>query len=215
MTFGLTCDDLVQCYRRGVFPMADDRDDEGIFLIDPPLRGVLPLEDFHLSRRLARTVRQSRFQLVVDENFGAVVAACATSGLRRKATWINHGIEALYGELHQRGLAHSVECRLGTELVGGLYGVALGAAFFGESMFSTERDASKIAMVHLVARLRIGGFKLLDTQFITEHLRQFGAIEVPRRTYRQRLLTAIDTPADFYRFTGTGSDVVQVINQTS
>ncbi len=186
-----TVDDLITCYQRGVFPMADARHDESVFLIDPERRGVLPLDGVHIPRRLARTVRADTFEIRIDSAFDAVVEACATSRPGRLETWINAPIQRLYGELFARGLAHSVECWRDGAMVGGLYGVSLGAAFFGESMFSTERDASKVALAHLVARLRVGGYRLLDTQFITDHLMQFGALEIARAAYRRRLAEAL------------------------
>jgi leucyl/phenylalanyl-tRNA--protein transferase len=213
-----TVDDLIACYQRGVFPMADAREDESIFLIDPERRGVLPLEGVHISRRLARTVRAETFEVRIDSAFDAVVEACATSRPGRLETWINAPIQQLYGALFARGLAHSVECWRNGAMVGGLYGVSLGAAFFGESMFSTRTDASKVALMHLVARLKVGGFKLLDTQFITDHLIQFGAVEISRADYRRRLAKAWPVPADFYGLstTGTtGADVLQAISQAS
>ncbi len=195
--------------------MADARDDPGLFLIDPPRRGVLPLDRFHLSRRLARTVRQDCFEVRTDTAFVALVSLCAESQPDRSETWINHGIESLYGALHRRGLAHSVECWKDGVLVGGLYGVSLGGAFFGESMVSRIRDASKVALVHLVARLIVGGFRLLDTQFLTEHLEQFGVEEIPRAEYHRRLAKALDQPSDFARFKGNGQLALQAINQAS
>jgi leucyl/phenylalanyl-tRNA--protein transferase len=196
----LTVEDLLTWYEQGVFPMADARDDERVFLIDPAERGVIPLDGFHVPRRLARTIRQNPYQIRVDSAFEQVVAACAASGPDRPDTWINRPIERLYKELFMRGHGHSVECWKDGVLVGGLYGVAHGAAFFGESMFSRERDASKVALAHLVARLRVGRFSLLDTQFLTEHLSQFGAVDIPRADYRKRLRAALEHEADFYRF---------------
>ena len=196
----LTVEDLLTWYEQGVFPMADARDDERIFLIDPAERGVIPLQGFHVPKRLARTVRQHPYQIRVDSAFEQVVAECAAARADRPDTWINRPIERLYKELFMRGHAHSVECWKDGALVGGLYGVAHGAAFFGESMFSRERDASKVALVHLVARLVVGRFFLLDTQFLTEHLSQFGAVDIPRQDYRRRLRKALEYEADFYRF---------------
>jgi leucyl/phenylalanyl-tRNA--protein transferase len=193
-------EDLLTWYEQGVFPMADAREDERIFLIDPAERGVIPLQGFHAPRRLARTVRQHPYQVRIDTAFEQVVAACAAPRPDRPDTWINRPIERLYKELFMRGHAHSVECWKDGALVGGLYGVAHGAAFFGESMFSCERDASKVALVHLVARLTVGRFYLLDTQFLTEHLAQFGAVDIPRADYRKRLRKALEHEADFYRF---------------
>jgi leucyl/phenylalanyl-tRNA--protein transferase len=194
-----TADDLVACYAHGVFPMADSRDDERIFLIEPERRGVFPLDNFHVPRRLARTVRRDPFQIRTNTAFERVVAECAAARPDRPDTWINPPIEALYRDLFLRGHAHSLECWSGDTLVGGLYGVTLGAAFFGESMFSAVRDASKVALVHLVARLRFGGYRLLDAQFMTEHLAQFGAEEVSRVAYRRRLSTALAAQGDFLR----------------
>jgi leucyl/phenylalanyl-tRNA--protein transferase len=212
-----TVDDLIACYRRGVFPMADARDDEHTYLIDPELRGVIPLDGFHVARRLARTVRAEPYEIRIDSAFIEVVQACAAPRPDRPDTWINGEIETLYGELFGRGLAHSVEAWADGAMVGGLYGVCLGGAFFGESMFSTARDASKVALVHLVARLTAGRFKLLDAQFMTEHLAQFGALEIPRSQYRRMLAQALDAPADFYDLaTGaTGAAVLQAISHTS
>lgn len=221
---GFSAEDLVACYRRGVFPMAETRDDPRVFLIDPELRGVLPLTGFHVPRRLGRTVRRAPFEVRIDTAFEAVIAACAACAEDRPETWINAQIQHLYRELFVRGLAHTVECWSGDELVGGLYGVSLGGAFFGESMFSTETDASKVALVHLVGRLIVGGYRLLDAQFMTEHLAQFGAVEIARSDYRRRLLDALSQPADFYRLAPAGAAaagvaggeaVLQAITQTS
>jgi len=214
---GFDVDDLIDCYRRGVFPMADARHDRRVFLVDPARRGVMPLDRFHISHRLARTVRSDRFEVRIDTAFADVVAACAAPRTGRMETWINEPIQAMCDALFERGLAHSVEAWLGGRLVGGLYGIALGAAFFGESMFSTERDASKVALAHLVARLKAGGFTLLDTQFLTDHLATFGAEEISRADYAQRLASAIDRTADFGRigpYVG-GAAAVQEISQAS
>lgn len=202
---GFTAEDLVECYKRGVFPMAEARDDPRIFLIDPEHRGVIPLDGFHLSRRLARTVRAEVFEVRVDAAFEAVIEGCAAEAEDRRETWINDPIRGLYRELFARGLVHTVECWRAGRLAGGLYGVALGGAFFGESMFSVERDASKVALVHLVARLAAGGYCLLDAQFMTGHLAQFGAMEIARADYRRRLLEALVAPADFYRLAPAGA----------
>jgi leucyl/phenylalanyl-tRNA--protein transferase len=192
-----TTDDLIACYQRGVFPMAESRDDEGFFIVDPEFRCVLPLDRFHVPRRLARTIRQDRFQFTVDRCFAEVIDACAQPDVDREDTWINPDIRALYLDLHGQGVAHSVEAWEDDQLAGGLYGVALGGAFFGESMFSGARDASKAALVHLAARLRFGGFKLLDAQFITPHLAQFGAQTMPRRVFRDLLSVALEARASF------------------
>jgi leucyl/phenylalanyl-tRNA---protein transferase len=212
---GFNAQDLIACYRRGVFPMADARDDQRIFLIDPELRGILPLERFHVPRRLARTLRANTFTVKVDTAFDTVVGACAGERPERPETWINAPIQQLYGELYRLGMAHSVESWLDGQLVGGLYGVVMGGAFFGESMFSTARDASKVALAHLAARLIVGGFRLLDAQFMTEHLAQFGAREIGRDEYRRRLALALKVEADFYRFSGDGAAVLQAISQAS
>ena len=222
---GLTAEDLIACYKRGVFPMAEAREDTRVFLIDPERRGVMPLERFHVPRRLARTVRRAPYEVRIDTAFEAVIEACAASAPDRPETWINASIQHLYRELFVRGQAHTVECWEGERMVGGLYGVSLGGAFFGESMFSTERDASKVALVHLVARLIVGGYGLLDAQFMTEHLSQFGAEEISRSDYRRRLLEALTRPADFYRLAPAGAGgaggaagaegVVQAITQRS
>jgi leucyl/phenylalanyl-tRNA--protein transferase len=208
--------DLLDCYARGVFPMADARDDERVFLIDPERRGIIPLDGMHVSRRLARTVRADPYEIRTDTAFHRVVLACAAPGPERTETWINHTIEALYVRLHELGFAHSVECWKDGELVGGLYGVSLHGAFFGESMFSRVRDASKVALTHLVARLIIGGYRLLDTQFMTEHLSQFGALEVSRTDYHRRLGRALATEGEFQRAGAmAGAAALQVISQAS
>jgi leucyl/phenylalanyl-tRNA--protein transferase len=193
----ITPDLVLRAYRAGLFPMAEDRDSPVLHWLDPPRRGVLPLDHFHLSRRLFRSIRSGQFAVAADSDFAATLTACAAPLPGRPQTWINGQIETVFNLLHRAGYAHSVECRRDGQLVGGLYGVALGAAFFGESMFSTERDASKVALVHLVARLRLGGFVLLDTQFVTAHLTQFGAVEVPRAYYKTLLAQALGRPARF------------------
>jgi len=195
----LTPDMLLRAYAIGVFPMAEDRDDPELFWVDPRLRGVIPLERFHVPRRLRRTVRSKRFEVTFDRDFHAVIEACADATKSRPQTWINERIITLYTSLYHMGHAHSVECWRDGVLAGGLYGITLGGAFFGESMFSLANDASKVALVHLVARLRAGGFTLLDSQFITSHLSQFGAREILRATYRRRLAEALKVNADFYR----------------
>jgi leucyl/phenylalanyl-tRNA--protein transferase len=191
----VTTDLLLQAYRRGFFPMAEGRTGDKLFWLDPLKRGVLPLDAFHLSRRLLRTVLSGPFSVTADTNFAGTIAGCATPLPDRMDTWINPQIERLFIQLHQMGYAHSVETWQDGALVGGLYGVALGGGFFGESMFSFTRDASKVALVHLVARLRLGGFQLLDTQFVTSHLTQFGAHEIPREDYKLRLAAVVDMPA--------------------
>jgi leucyl/phenylalanyl-tRNA--protein transferase len=193
----LTPEILLRAYAVGLFPMAERRDDPTLFWIDPEKRGILPLDGFHVSRRLRRTVRSGRYEVRCNTAFDDVVRACAAPGPNREDTWINDEILSLYGDLHALGRAHCVETWLDGELVGGLYGVSLGAAFFGESMFSLARDASKVALVHLVARLVKGGYKLLDTQFVTDHLTQFGVVELPRAGYRELLSEALDDTATF------------------
>jgi leucyl/phenylalanyl-tRNA--protein transferase len=188
---------VLRAYRAGLFPMAETRRGSRLYWLDPERRGVLPLDQFHLSRRLFRTVRAGGFSVTSDRDFPGVMAACAASAPGREDTWINPDIERLFGALHRSGYAHSVECRQDGVLVGGLYGVSLGGAFFGESMFSTARDASKVALVHLVARLRVGRYRLLDTQFTTSHLEQFGTQEVPRDEYKRLLALAVDSRADW------------------
>jgi len=214
--------DLLNCYRRGVFPMADSRDDMRLFLMDPDLRGVLPLDQFHIPRRMKRYLRSDPFRVTVDTAFVRVIEKCAEPHPSRPATWINEPIMNLYSALHRQGYAHSVECWSDSgRLAGGLYGVALGGAFFGESMFSRETDASKIALLHLVARLRLGRFKLLDAQFHNPHLEQFGLIELSRKAFRRQLSQALRHQADFYAAGQpgapglTGTDIVQAITQIS
>src|ERR1700743_2292220 len=194
----LTPEQLLLAYRAGVFPMAERREDTELFWVSPDARGIMPLDAFHLPRRLARTVKSDRFTVKVDTAFAEVMRACAAPADDRKESWINAEILALYTSLHRMGHAHSVECWQDGVLVGGLYGVKLGAAFFGESMFSRARDASKVALAHLVARLKAGGFTLLDSQFLTSHLAQFGAIEIPRDDYLDRLEDAVSREASFY-----------------
>jgi leucyl/phenylalanyl-tRNA--protein transferase len=178
--------------------MAESAEDPALYWIEPEKRGIIPLDRFHLPGRLARTVRSDRFTVTVDRDFEGVLEACAEPQPGRPRTWINRRIRILYRKLHERRHCHSIEVYDGNTLAGGLYGVTLGGAFFGESMFHHARDASKVALVHLVARLKVGGFKLLDTQFVTEHLKTFGAIEVPRRQYHKLLETALAGEGDFY-----------------
>jgi leucyl/phenylalanyl-tRNA--protein transferase len=195
-TFQITPELMLRAYRAGLFPMAETRNGDRLYWLDPERRGVLPLGGFHLPRRLARTVLSDRYHVTSDTDFAGVIAGCAAAAPGREDTWINPEIARLFTALHQLGFAHSVETRdAAGRLAGGLYGVAIGAAFFGESMFSTGRDASKVALVHLVARLKLGGFMLLDTQFVTTHLAQFGAHEIPRDVYHARLEQAVQEPA--------------------
>jgi leucyl/phenylalanyl-tRNA--protein transferase len=194
----ITPEVLLKAYACGIFPMAESAEDPALYWIEPDLRGVIPLDRFHVSARLARTVRSDCFTVTVDRDFDGVMEGCAEPQAGRPRTWINGRIRMLYRKLHERRHCHSVEVYAGDELVGGLYGVVLGRAFFGESMFHRERDASKVALVHLVARLRVGGFRLLDTQFVTDHLKSFGAVEVPRRQYHKLLEGALVGEGDFF-----------------
>jgi leucyl/phenylalanyl-tRNA---protein transferase len=193
----ITPEVLLKAYACGIFPMAESADDPALYWIEPEKRGVIPLDRFHLPGRLARTVRSDCFTVTVDRDFDGVLDGCAQSRPGRPRTWINTRIRTLYRKLYERRHCHSLEVYDGDLLVGGLYGVTLGRAFFGESMFHRARDASKVALVHLVARLRAGGFKLLDTQFVTDHLKTFGAIEVPRRQYHKLLEAALSGEGDF------------------
>ena len=189
---------LLRAYACGLFPMAEGRFNSPLFWVDPAMRGVIPLDRFHVPRRVARRVRQGVFEVRTDCAFAEVIKACGEVTAQRSETWINDEIIVLYCALHEMGHAHSVECWHEGAMVGGLYGVTLGGAFFGESMFSRETDASKVALVHLVERLRRGGFTLLDTQFVTPHLETFGAVEVPRARYRALLRAAVAVDARFY-----------------
>jgi leucyl/phenylalanyl-tRNA--protein transferase len=216
-TIALTPGLLLEAYAAGLFPMAEDRRDRRLFWIDPLRRGVLPLDRFHVPRRLLRTVRRDLYRVSTDLAFAAVIEACAEPQSGRPRTWINDPMIALYAELNRQGHAHSVECWQGAKLVGGLYGVSLGGAFFGESMFSRARDASKVALVHLVARLKVCGYRLLDTQFVTPHLRQFGAVEISRARYRALLASALKHRSNFYCLAPSipGAVALQSISQTS
>jgi len=197
--FRLTPEILLRAYRAGIFPMAESADDPELFWVDPERRGVMPLDGFHVPRRLRRVLRQGRFEVRVDGDFPATLAACAEATQKRPNTWINDEIVRLYTALHARDGAHSVESWQGDRLVGGLYGVSIGGAFFGESMFSRVTDASKVALVHLVALLRQGGYGLLDMQFLTPHLARFGAVEIPRAQYQRLLAEALRYRAVFPR----------------
>lgn len=188
----ITSDVLLRAYSIGLFPMAESADDPEIFWVEPELRGILPLDAFHVSRSLQKAMRRKPFEIRFNTCFEAVMAGCAAEAPDRPSTWINATIRSLYTELHHRGHAHSVEAFEGDELVGGLYGVSLGAAFFGESMFSRRTNASKICLVHLVEHLRQRGFRLLDTQFTTEHLKTFGTIDVPKDEYLKLLVQAME-----------------------
>ncbi len=213
----ITLNDLLTAYASGIFPMSEDSQDSEIFWVDPKRRGVLPLDGLHIPRRLKRTIRSSDLTIRVDHAFKDCMHACSKSRPGRRSTWINDQIIELYTGLYEVGYAHSVEAWRDDQLVGGLYGVSIGGAFFGESMFSFEQDASKIALVYLVARLVHGGYRLLDVQFVTEHLQKFGVIEISKADYKKRLTEVIVVEADFYSMPldWTGSKVLQSMTQTS
>lgn len=208
---------LLKAYACGIFPMAESASDPTLYWIEPEERGVLPLDQVQVPKRLARTIRQEKFEVRVDHDFDGVIAGCAAKRPGRNSTWINSRIAELYRELFQMGYCHTIESWMDGCLVGGLYGVHLGGAFFGESMFSTERDASKVALVYLSARLMYGGFKLLDTQFVTDHLKQFGAIEISRTDFHKRLAAALQVHCDFHELPEdfSASSVLQLVSQTS
>lgn len=208
---------LLKAYACGIFPMAESADSPVLYWIEPKERGVIPLDGLVVSRSLARAVRRADHEVRIDTAFDEVLLACAEPAPGRRSTWINREITKLYLQLHEMGHAHSVEVWREGELVGGLYGVSLGAAFFGESMFHRARDMSKVALVHLVARLRHGGFKLLDTQFVTEHLRSLGAEEISRARYHRLLEPAVAGDGDFYSLPASASpeEVLQLVSQTS
>ncbi|WP_137045051.1 leucyl/phenylalanyl-tRNA--protein transferase [Pseudolabrys sp. FHR47] len=195
--FEITPDVLLKAYACGIFPMAETADDPALYWIEPEQRGIIPLSGFHVPARLARTVRSTALTVHVDRDFDAVIDGCAAPAPDRDRTWINGRIRKLYRGLFDRGHCHTVEVYDDDHLVGGLYGVSLGRAYFGESMFHTVRDASKIALVHLIARLKAGGFTLCDTQYVTDHLRTFGAVEVPKKRYHKLLEDALTGAADF------------------
>ena len=213
----LTSEILVRAYAAGVFPMAESADDPELFWVDPRRRGILPLDAFHVARRLRRVVRRRIFEIRCDSAFEDVIRACSEASEKRPNTWINDEIVRLYAALFARGAAHSVECWRDDRLAGGLYGVSLGAVFFGESMFSRENDASKVALVHLVARLRLGGFRLLDTQFLTPHLARFGGIEISRTRYHRLLAEALSYRAVFSSTLPdcTGGDPLAVLQSST
>lgn len=235
-------DELLLAYRLGVFPMAETRDAANVLWVRPKTRCILPLEEFHVPKRLARTIRSDRFEIRCDTAFDTVIRSCAAAGPQREDSWINPAIAGVFKLLHERGHAHSVETWEDGHLVGGLYGLSIGAVFFGESMFSTKSDASKVALVHLAARLKRGGYRLLDAQFPNPHLDQFGALEIPEERFEILLETALSREADFYSLGGAsgpssrtapspssakgsstgssggaggGASVLQVITQTS
>ncbi len=194
----LTADLILRAYRAGIFPMADDANSTDLFWVSPDQRGIIPLAEFHVPRSLRKALKATPFTFAVDTDFEATITGCATSGTDRETTWINATIRRLYGELFARGICHTVEVWDNDELVGGLYGLSIGGSFFGESMFHRRTNASKFALVHLVERLRAGGYSLLDTQFMTDHLRSFGGMEVPRETYEILLARALQTEGDFF-----------------
>ncbi len=197
--FEITPQTLLRAYACGIFPMAESAEDPHLYWIEPQARGVLPLNRVNIPRRLARTLRRASFDVRIDTDFEAIIEGCAAPRTGRRSTWINLQIRNLYRELFRQGHCHTVEVYLANELAGGLYGVALGGAFFGESMFSVQRDASKVALMHLCARLIYGGFTLLDTQFVTDHLSQFGTIEIDKDEFHRRLDDATQRAADFNR----------------
>ena len=193
---------IVRAYRAGIFPMAEDAEDEDLFWVSPEMRGIMPLDGFHASKSLRKAMRKSGWTVKVDSDWHGIIEGCATVGEDRDNTWINQTIRAVYGALFERGVAHTVEVWDGDELVGGLYGLAIGSAFFGESMFHRRTDASKMAMAHLVERLKVGGFVLLDTQFITPHLESLGGVEIPREEYEDRLGQALVLTGDWEAWGG-------------
>lgn len=213
----LTPDILLRTYAAGIFPMAESADDPTLFWVDPDRRGILPLDAFHISRKLQRTLRRDLFDVRCDTAYTEVIHRCGERRPQRPNTWINSEIIRLYGGLFAMGHAHSVECWREDRLVGGLYGVSLAGAFFGESMFSEVTDASKVALCHLVARLRRGGYRLLDTQFVTKHLTSFGAVEIARADYRRMLAQALQARAEFYLGPLSSADLTfrQSLTQTS
>jgi len=212
----ITPEVLLKAYACGIFPMAESADDPALYWIEPDMRGIVPLDGFHIPARLARTVRSTPWTVDVDRDFDAVIEGCAEPKQDRARTWINTRIRRIYRSLFERGNCHTVEVYDGDQLVGGLYGVSLGRAFFGESMFHRARDASKIALVHLIARLKLGGYRLLDTQYVTEHLKTFGAVEVPKRRYHKMLEDALIGEADFAALPLeqriSGDDALAIVN---
>lgn len=196
----ITADLIIHAYAQGIFPMAETAESSDVFWVDPKKRGIIPLDQFHLPRKLARTIRKAPFDIRIDTAFIEVIKGCADTIMNagRQETWINDQIIGLYAQLFDQGFVHTVECWQDGELVGGLYGVSIGGAFCGESMFHRVTDASKVALAYLVARLKVGGYCLLDTQFITPHLSQFGAMEIPRHDYKMRLAQALEIDGDYY-----------------
>jgi len=194
----LTPELIIRAYQAGIFPMAEDASSPDLFWVSPQHRGIIPLDRFHISKSLRKRLKSHQFSIRIDTDFDAVIEGCATAGTDRDTTWINPTIRRLYRQLFDRGVCHTIEVWDGTELVGGLYGLSIGAAFFGESMFHRKSDASKIALAHLAERLRTGNYRLLDTQFVTDHLRSLGGIEIPREEYELRLADALEHRGDFH-----------------
>ncbi|WP_339714613.1 leucyl/phenylalanyl-tRNA--protein transferase [uncultured Sneathiella sp.] len=213
----ITAETILAAYRIGIFPMADSADDPSLFWVDPDRRGIFPLDKFHVPKRLAKSIRKDPFEVTIDRDFRGVMRACAAPRRDGGDTWINPEIMERYSELHDLGYAHSVECRRDGELVGGLYGLAFDSVFCGESMFTKVTDASKVALVYLVARLIHGGYTLLDAQFLNPHLETFGAEEISREEYQARLRLGLQSLGDFYSLPEglSGSDILQSITQTS
>lgn len=200
----LTPELIIRAYQAGIFPMAESAETDDLFWVSPQKRGIIPLDQFHIPRSLKKVLKSHPYRVRIDTSFQGVIEGCATAGSGRESTWINPTIRRLYGQLFDRGICHTVEVWENKTLVGGLYGLSIGAAFFGESMFHRRTDASKIALVHLVARLRAGNYQLLDTQFVTDHLRSFGGIEIPREDYELRLARALEHRGDFHAFDRAG-----------
>lgn len=194
----LTPELIIRAYQAGIFPMAETAETDDLFWVSPQRRGVIPIEGFHVSRSLAKTLRNNPWRIRIDTDFEQVIEGCATAGTDRETTWINPTIRRIYGQLFDRGVCHTVEVWDGRRLVGGLYGLSIGAVFFGESMFHRRANASKVALAHLVERLGAGGYRMLDTQFMTDHLRSFGGIEISREEYELRLADALQHRGDFH-----------------
>lgn len=208
---------LLKAYACGIFPMAESAQDSALYWIEPERRGILPLDNIHVPKRLSRTIRQERFEIRVDNDFEAVIDGCAEAQTGRQSTWINKRIRTLYGELFDLGRCHTIETWQDGKLMGGLYGVCLSGAFFGESMFTRQRDASKVALIYLAARLKFGRFSLLDTQFLTDHLARFGAVEVSREKFQGLLDGALLGAGEFSKLPAdcSGAGVLQLVSQTS
>ncbi len=209
----ITPEVLLKAYACGIFPMAEAADDPALYWIEPERRGILPLDHLHVPTRLKRTIRQGVFDMRIDTSFEAVIAGCGAERPGRQTTWINDKIRSLCGQLFTMGYCHTVETWHDGKLVGGLYGVSLGGAFFGESMFSTERDASKVALTYLAARLLFGGYRLLDCQFVTDHLRQFGTVEINRAEFHEQLERALEVTGEFNRLPpdSSGAEILSII----